>query len=145
MDDNSLLKKFSLTMRMGTPIEVGPPLSTILGNIANFSTAKLSSELNEFTNELPNYMLLEVKIFIFLDKTYQFIIFEPSISSLLRLLSVRHEIKIKGSGGLKNKEVKAIKLKNIFLISYFKYGNCDDYNLKMIWGTANSFNLYVIN
>lgn len=138
----NILKEFSLNLRMGN-IEAGPPLSTILGNIG-VPTVKFCKELNEFTKDLPNFFLLEIKIIIYLDKTYAFFINEPSTALLLRLLIKKAEIKIKISGGLKLKIINTIKIKDIYLISYFKFGNCYDSSLKSIVGTATSLNLYIV-
>jgi len=62
-----IIKVFSLNLRMGQ-IEAGPPLSTILGNFG-INTVKFCKELNEFTNLLPNFFVLEVKIIINSDKS----------------------------------------------------------------------------
>lgn len=140
--EKMILKSFSIGLRMGK-IEAGPPLSTILGNIG-INTVKFCKELNDFTKDLPYFFLLEVKIYIFIDKTYQFNIIEPSIALLLRLVSIKKEIKVKISGGYKSKLVNAVKLEDIYLISFFKFNNCFENSLKSIYGTLFSLNLYVI-
>lgn len=138
----NILKIFSINLRMGN-IEAGPPLSTILGNIG-INTVKFCKELNEYIKNLPNYFILEVKIIIFLDKSYCFQINEPSTALLLRLISKKIEIKIKSSGGLKFKIVKGVTLNDIYFISYFKFGNNYNHSLKSVFGTLNSLNLYII-
>jgi large subunit ribosomal protein L11 len=142
MEEKEILNSFSISLRMGK-IEAGPPLSTILGNYG-LNTVKVCKELNEYTKELPIFFLLEVKVIIYIDKSYKFIVFEPSTSSLLRLVSLKKEILIKASGGKKIKNVDSVYLKDIYLISLFKFGNCFDSSLKSVYGTLSSLNLYVI-
>jgi ribosomal protein L11 len=93
-----LLKEFSISLRMGQ-IEAGPPLSTIIGNVGGINSVKFFKELNEYTKVLPNYFMLEVKIKIFMDKSYIFTVVEPSTALLLRLISKKIEVKLKSSGG----------------------------------------------
>jgi len=142
MEQKEILNSFSISLRMGK-IEAGPPLSTILGNYG-LNTVKVCKELNEYTKELPIFFLLEVEIVIYVDKSYKFIVFEPSTSSLLRLVSFKKEISVKASGGNKLKNVDSIRLKDIYLISQFKFGNCFDSSLKSVFGTMSSLNLYVV-
>src|SRR5687768_10887299 len=131
MEQKEILNSFSISLRMGK-IEAGPPLSTILGNYG-LNTVKVCKELNEYTKELPIFFLLEVEIVIYVDKSYKFIVFEPSTSSLLRLVSFKKEISVKASGGNKLKNVDSIRLKDIYLISQFKFGNCFDSSLKSVF------------
>jgi len=140
--EKDVVKFFSIGLRMGK-IEAGPPLSTILGNVG-INTVKFCKELNEFTKDLPFYFLLEVKIYIYADKTYKFLVCEPSAALMLRLVSVKKEIKVQISGGYKSKLVDAVKIEDIFLVSFFKFDNCLENSLKSIYGTVSSLNLYVI-
>ena len=140
--DKDILKEFSISLRMGK-IEAGPPLSTILGNIG-INTVKFCKELNEFVKDLPFFFVLEVKIYIYVDKTYTFIINEPTVALLLRLISFKKEITVNISGGLKIKYVDVVKLEELYLISFFKFNECSDNTLKFIYGTLTSLNLYVI-
>ena len=52
--------KFSMFLRAKN-VDSGPPLSTILGNYG-VNTIAFCKEFNEFTKELPNYFLLEIKL-----------------------------------------------------------------------------------
>lgn len=140
--DKDIIKTFSIGLRMGK-IEAGPPLSTILGNIG-INTVKFCKELNEFTKTLPFYFLLEVKIFVYVDKTYTFTVCEPSVALLLRLVSFKKEVMVKISGGLKPTLVNAVKIEDIYLVSFFKYGNCVEQSIRSVYGTLFSLNLYVI-
>jgi len=135
------IKSFSLNLRMGQ-VESGPPLSTILGNFS-INTVKFCKELNELTNLLPNYFVLEVKIFINSDKSYYFFICELSVALILKLISVKKETSIKMSGGLKTKTLIGVYLKDLYLVSYFKFGKYDEKLIKSIFGTLCSLG-YVI-
>jgi len=140
--EKEILKEFSLNLRM-SKIESGPPLSTILGNLG-LNSVKFCSDLSELIIELPFFLVLEVKVCIFIDKTYSFFLNEPSTSMLLRIIAQKIEIKFKGSGGIKSKLVYSIKLKDIYLVSFFKFGNIDKNSLKLVYGTLSSMKLNVI-
>lgn len=134
--------KFSMFLRAGK-VESGPPLSTILGNFG-VNTVNFCKEFNEFTKILPNYFLVEVIIIINNDKTYKFFIKEPSVSFLLKLVSFKYEILDKGSGGYKIKNIKVIRLKDIYLISFFKFNNFKFTNLKIICGIVVSSRYFIV-
>src|SRR6266498_1708676 len=140
-ENKNILKEFSLILRMGK-IESGPPLSTILGNIG-INTVKLVKELLENTQLLPDYFLLEVKIIVYFDKTYIFLIREPSIALFLRLVAFKKELTIKTSGGLKFFVVDAVKIEDLYLISFLKFGNKLEQSLRLVYGVVSSLNLYV--
>jgi len=112
-------------------VDSGPPLSTILGNYG-VNTVAFCKEFNEFTKELSNFFLLEVIIIINNDRTYSFSIKEPTIAFLLKLVMKKVEIFKKGSGGLKKDYIKVIYLKDIYLISNFKYNSYNSICLKNI-------------
>ena len=135
------IKSFSLNLRMGQ-VEAGPPLSTILGNLG-INTVKFCKELNELTNLLPNFLVLEVKIFINLDKSYSFIIFEPTVALILKLISVKKEVFIKASGGFKTSYQVGVNLEDLYLVCFFKFGKCNDRLLKSVYGTLASLNFNV--
>ena len=134
--------KFSMFLRSKT-VDSGPPLSTILGNYG-VNTVAFCKEFNEFTKELPNYFLLEVVIVINSDRTYTFSIKEPTIAFLLKLVMKKVEILKKGSGGLKTDFIKIINLKDIYLISNFKYNSYNVYCLKNICSILASSHYFVI-
>ena len=140
--DKNILKEFSISLRMGK-IEAGPPLSTILGNIG-VNTVKFCKELNDYTKDLPFFFLLEVIVYVYADKTYSFIISEPTVALLLRLVSFKKEIEVNISGGLKIKFVDVVKLEDLYLISFFKFNDCSEITLRFVYGTMTSLNLYVI-
>jgi len=134
--------KFSMFLRTKN-VDSGPPLSTILGN-CGVNTLAFCKEFNEFTKELPNYFLLEVIIIINSDRTYSFLIKEPTIAFLLKLVTKKVEVLKKGSGGLKFDYIKIIKLKDIYLISKFKYGSFDKSYLKNICSILASSHYFIV-
>lgn len=133
---------FSMKLRANS-LESGPPLSTILGNYG-VNTIKFCKEFNEFTQDLPNYFLVEVEIIIYVDKTYNFKVNQPTVTLLLKLVSFDSDILIKGSGGYRPQKIRAIKIQDIYLISKFKFGYIDLNTITQIMGTIFSMNLYVI-
>ena len=134
--------KFSMFLRAKN-VDSGPPLSTILGNYG-VNTVAFCKEFNEFTKELPNYFLLEVVIIINSDRTYSFSIKEPTAAFLLKLVVKKIEIFKKGSGGLKVDYIKVISLKDIYLISNFKYNSFDNICLKNICSILASSHYFIV-
>lgn len=138
---NSNLIKFSMFLRAGN-IDSGPPLSTILGNFG-VNTISFCKEFNEFTKILPNYFLLEVIITINNDRTYSFEIKEPSVAFLLKLVAIKVETLKKGSGGFKIEYIKAINLRDIYIISKFKFSSIDLVFIKIIFGILISSHYFI--
>jgi large subunit ribosomal protein L11 len=134
--------KFSMFLRAKN-VDSGPPLSTILGNYG-VNTISFCKEFNEFTKELPNYFLLEVVIVINSDRSYNFSIKEPTAAFLLKLVVKKIEIFKKGSGGLKIDYIKVINLKDIYLISNFKYNSYNIICLKSICSILASSHYFII-
>ena len=134
--------KFSMFLRAKN-VDSGPPLSTILGNYG-VNTLAFCKEFNEFTKELSNYFLLEVIIVINSDRTFSFSIKEPTVAFLLKLVMKKINIFKKGSGGLKVDYIKVIYLKDIYLISKFKYDSYDFIYLKNICSILASSHYFVI-
>jgi large subunit ribosomal protein L11 len=140
--DKEILKIFSIFLR-SNKVESGPPLSTILGNFG-INTVKFVKDFNDYTKDLPDYFLLVISVTIFNDKTYIFSLNEPSVSFLLRVISSEKDFLIKGSGGYIAQKYKVIKITDIILISFFKYGFFNINTLKLILGTIQSMDLYVV-
>jgi len=141
--EKEIIKTFSIFLR-SNKVEAGPPLSTILGNFG-INTVKFVKDFNEFTKELPDYFLLVVIINVYNDKSYNFLLNEPSVSLLLRLLSFEKNFLVKGSGGYRPFKYKVILLNDIYLISFFKFKKCDDRALRHIVGTIQAMDLNVIS
>lgn len=81
----------TLYIRAGKAI-TGPPLGTILGNIG-VATVKFVKEFNEFTNALPDYFLLGVRIVVSENKSFTFTVKMPSVGFILSLLKKEEIIK----------------------------------------------------
>jgi len=141
--EKEIIKTFSIFLR-SSKVESGPPLSTILGNFG-INTVKFVKDFNEFTKELPDYFLLVVIINVYNDKSYNFLLNEPSVSLLLRLLSFEKNFLVKGSGGYRPLKYKVILLNDIYLISFFKFKKCDDQTLRYIVGTIQAMDLNVVS
>jgi len=62
-----------------------PPLGTILGNIG-VNTINFCDEFNNYTKNLPNYFLLQVKIDIYENKSFKFFIKRSQTGFLINLL-----------------------------------------------------------
>ena len=140
-DEINLSNKFSIYLRMGS-VESGPPLSTILGNFG-INTVKFVKDLNEFTGELPNYLLLVVNVVINSDRTYKFELNEPSVTQFLRILSRKKQIYIMAQGGLKTVDIKVISIKDLYFICYTKFGNLNDSSFRMLYGSICSLDMYI--
>jgi ribosomal protein L11 len=140
-DEINLSNKFSIYLRMGS-VESGPPLSTILGNFG-INTVKFVKDLNEFTGELPNYLLLVVNVVINSDRTYKFELNEPSVTQFLRILSRKKQVYITAQGGLKTVDIKVISIKDLYFICYTKFGNFNDSSFRMLYGSICSLDMYI--
>jgi hypothetical protein len=66
-------------------VESGPPIGTILGNIG-VNAIKFAKEFNEFTQDLPIYFKLKVKINIYKNNSFSFNVFLPTIGYILSVL-----------------------------------------------------------
>jgi ribosomal protein L11 len=140
--DIQIVKKFSIFLR-SNKVESGPPLSTILGNFG-INTVKFVNDFNDYTKDLPDYFLLVVNVTIYTDKTYWFDVSEPTVSLLLRLVSIEKDFLVKGSGGYISNSFKVICVHDIVLISFFKFGFFNEHSLKTILAIVNSMDLYVV-
>jgi len=142
MKKKPTLITFSMFLRANS-VEANPPLSTILGNYG-VNTVTFCKEINEYTKELPNYFLLEVVITIKDDKSFSFDIKEPSVAFLLKLCATDFIVFKKGQGGLKEFTVRSVSLKDVYLISLFKFGVCNLHTLRVIYGVLRS-SRYLMN
>jgi large subunit ribosomal protein L11 len=137
-----LVIQFSMFLRANS-VESNPPLSTILGNYG-VNTVAFCKEINEYTKDLPNYFLLEVIVLIKEDRSFSFSIKKPTVAFLLKLCAHDFTVYKQGQGGLKEFIVKTINLKDLYLISIYIYGCCNDFTLKSIYGVLRS-SRYLIN
>jgi large subunit ribosomal protein L11 len=88
-------KRLSLSI-YSNKAESGPPLGTVLGNIG-VNAIRFCKDFNEFTAELPDYVLLRVIIDIPESKNYRFEVFEPTTGFIMSIL--KKEETLMGSGG----------------------------------------------
>lgn len=71
-----------------------PPLGTVLGNLG-VNTVAFCTSFNMLTKNIPNYFLLKTIIYIYENKSTNFIINLPSTGFILNLLKFQKSIKIK--------------------------------------------------
>lgn len=64
--------------------EATPPLGTVLGNLG-VNSINFCKDFNDFTQELPNYLTLSVKIFVYSNKSYKFFIEGLPLTPLISL------------------------------------------------------------
>jgi len=109
--------------------ESGPPLGTVLGNVG-VNTVKFVKEFNEFTNELPEYFKIKVKIFIFKNNSYSFKISEPTIGYILSILR-KEDL----NGNF------YIDFKDLLKLALFKFPKVDlKKSIKIVLGSVTSLN-----
>lgn len=120
--------------------ESGPPLGTILGNIG-VQTVKFCKEFNDYTKDLPSYFLLKVKITVTENKSFTFIVEEPSIGSIILLLKKEEKIKKKdGTEFIFN----YIFFEDLIKLAKFKFPNLDlKRSIKIIKGSLYSSKIQI--
>jgi len=133
---------FSIFLRAGS-VDSGPPLSTILGNYG-VNTVAFTKDFNEKTKGLPNYFLLEILVKINNDRSFDFLVKEPTVLLLVKLVSKKVEILLKGQGGLKTDYVYVVTLKELYMLTFFKFGNIEEKSLRTICASILSAGYYII-
>jgi large subunit ribosomal protein L11 len=68
-----------------------PPLGTVLGNMG-VNSINFCKDFNTETADLPNYLTLSVKILVFSNKSYKFIIQGLPLTPLLALIGFERMI-----------------------------------------------------
>jgi len=99
-----------------------PPLGTILGNLG-VNTVNFCTKFNLFTSKLPYYFILKVIIYIFDNKSFNFIVSLPATSKILNLLKFDKIIKIRVFDRFHDKTISCIKLYSLFKLAKFKFPN----------------------
>jgi ribosomal protein L11 len=118
----------------------GPPLGTILGNIG-VATIKFVKEFNEFTNTLPDYFLLSVRIVVQENKSFTFFIRMPSVGFILSLLK-KEEI-TKDLHGIST-TTHYVLLEDFIQLCKFKFPNNDlNKSAKTLQGTLLSSRIII--
>ena len=95
MKDKDEEKRISLSI-YSKKAESGPPLGTVLGNIG-VNAIRFCKDFNDFTEDLPDYILVRVVIDIPESKNYRFEVFEPTTGFIISIL--KKEETLMGSGG----------------------------------------------
>lgn len=131
--------KLQMYIRAGLA-ESGPPLGTTLGNIG-VNTLKFCKEFNEFTKELPNYLLLEVTIIIEENKSFIFTIKLPSIGFFINLLKKEEIINnIDGTSTI----FYYLTLEDLLKLAKFKFPRYNfNKSIKIIKGSLKSSNIVI--
>jgi|ERR1700722_7289493 len=115
--------------------ESGPPLGTILGNLG-INTIKFCKEFNDFTNDLPSYFLLKVKICMLEDKSISFTVKLPSIGNLIGLLIFDRQVEYYGKIVVE----RCILLKHVVQLALLKFPHLDlQFSMPIVFGSINSF------
>lgn len=124
--------------------EAAPPLGTILGNVG-VNTIKFCDEFNKFTKLLPSYFIIKVLININDNKSFTFSIISISITYILKLLRFKTSIKLRQNNNFILQEIFCIKLKDILILSLFKFPNKSLLeSFSIIFGITKSMNLHII-
>jgi ribosomal protein L11 len=119
--------------------ESGPPLGTVLGNIG-VNAIKFAKDFNEFTVDLPNYFKVNVKIFIYINNNYKFIVKMPNIGYILSLL--RKETEYLASGY--SVKYYYLNFSDLLKLSLLKFPNISlKRSLKIVLGSVKSANIKV--
>jgi large subunit ribosomal protein L11 len=145
MTDSRLLPKYIKKIFIRSQAaDPSPPLGTILGNLG-VNTIMFCNSFNVFTQKLPQYFVLAVKIYIFDNKTTSFEVNLPSVGYCLNLCKFEKKIQVFEFGKITEKLIFCITLSNVLKIAKFKFPNL---NLKqsfpIIFGSVKSAQLYVI-
>jgi len=117
--NNNLLRHVIDVYLASAAADAGPPLGTILGNLG-INTAKFCKDFNDFTKALPVYFLVRLRIFVFENRTFSFVVAPPSSTYLLNILKYQKAIQIRHFDRLYNKEIFCIKLFDLFVLCKFK-------------------------
>jgi len=124
--------------------EPAPPLGTILGNIgANASS--FCTSFNNRTSELPSYFSLKVTIFVYTNKSTQFILDLPSTTYFLGLLKFDRTIKIRLTDRFHEKIISCVDLYSILQLAKLKFPNKPLHlAFKTILGSVYSMGLTIV-
>ncbi len=139
--DITYIKKCFL---MSQKAEAVPPLGTILGNIG-VNTIKFCEEFNNYTTELPQYFVVRVIITVYENRSFSFIIIEPTTSFFLNILKFEKKIKVKVHDRWHEKVITCINLKDLLQLALFKFPNIPlEKSIEILWGSIKSMSLIVI-
>jgi len=122
----------------------GPPLGTILGNLG-INTAKFCKDFNEFTKELPPYFVICVRIFIYENRTFSFLVLSPVTMYILSIIKFQKSVQVWHFDRMHNKNIMCVNLFDLLKLCRFKFSFLPlSTSLKTVWSTVNSFGLKVV-
>ena len=120
-----------------------PPLGTILGNIG-VNTITFCDEFNNYTKNLSNYFLVQVKIDIYENKSFKFFVKKSPTGFLLNLLKFEKKIKISHYDRIHEKSIYCINDKDVIKVALFKFPNLElSKSILIILGTLKSMDIYI--
>jgi large subunit ribosomal protein L11 len=71
--------------------DAAPPLGTVLGNLG-VNSINFCKDFNLFTEDLPNFLTLSIKILVFSNKSYKFTVEALPLTPALSLFSFERSI-----------------------------------------------------
>jgi large subunit ribosomal protein L11 len=120
-----------------------PPLGTILGNLG-VNTISFCDQFNNYTSNLPNYFLLQVKIEIFENKTFSFTVNISPTGFLLNLLKYEKKIKIQYFDRIHEKTILCVNSEDVLKLALFKFPKMElNKSINIILGTLRSMNIVI--
>lgn len=120
-----------------------PPLGTILGNIG-VSTVNFCDEFNNYTKNLPNYFLVQVKIDIYENKSFKFFTKKSPTGFLINLLKFEKKIKIPYFDRIHEKNIFCINSEDVIKLALFKFPKLDlSKSIYIILGTLKSMDISI--
>jgi ribosomal protein L11 len=120
-----------------------PPLGTILGNIG-VNTINFCDEFNNYTKNLSNYFLVQVKIDIYENKSFKFFVKKSPTGFLLNLLKFEKKIKISHFDRIHEKSIYCINDQDVIKLALFKFPNIKlSKSILIILGTLKSMDIYI--
>jgi len=120
-----------------------PPLGTILGNIG-VNTINFCDEFNNYTKNLPNYFLLQVKIEIYENKSFKFSIKRSPTGFLINLLKFEKKIKVPYFDRIHEKIIFCINSEDVIKLAFFKFPKLElKKAILIILGTLKSMDIQI--
>lgn len=98
----------------------GPPLGTILGHLG-LNTTRFCKEFNDFTQKLPFYFNIRVRLFVYDNRSFSFVVFRPSTSYILSLLKLDRMIPTKTNVGIKNFAYEGVPVLELLKLTLFVF------------------------
>lgn len=138
--------KYILNMKIfANNAEAGPPLGTVLGNLG-VNTSKFCKEFNDFTKTLPTYFQLIVRISIFENRSFSFLVFLPSTGFLISLLKFNKLLLRRKGNFLEKKTYNCIKLYDAIQLAFLKFPLLPlKQSFPIIYGSIKSSGLILID